>query len=562
MLPLLLGLPGCGDPAPSTPADGGAADARDVPEEPRTYAGPAAVVVTRYGLALDVATRQARATLALRVRAAGDCVELASRVEDVTEVTLDGAPARDVTHGEGRLRACDPASRGYAVDREVSLGVAYTVPQGTWRGTQIGFSTRNDAAGRPFTYALGWVEQCDRLVPCDPSPGTFATYDLDLTHAMDQRAWCAGQVTAEPGRTRCTFRHEGGPTYSTLGALVGRSWTARTLGTREGVTVVLHDNPAVDVARQLNTDAVLGFLAWMSRTFGPYPYGDELRIVVAPTFWAGFEHPGNIALGEGTVRGRLDHTVLHEIAHQWAGDQTTLASARDFVWKEAMAEYLAYVWEDENLPAQAQATRQVWKDVAFNARTYPVPEERLTLLEYYGSAYGPGPMIFFRQLESLSERPRVLAALRELLGRPRALSVEDVQRALERATGLPLEGYFRAWLRGPGAPSWPTARIARSATPEGATRVTVTLSNRDGRTRGCRFRVRLRGAGMEMYDIPMDFGTDGATERSATAMVPFEVTREELDPLQECLVYPASEGASRLAKPVSQPWLADGWSGP
>src|SRR5690606_23155931 len=104
------------------------------------------------------------------------------------------------------------------------------------------------------------------------------------------------------------------------------------------------------LAPRLDVDEHKAFTAWMVENFGPYPYGNELRFAVGPTYWNGFEHPGNIILNDRLNTGGigesfsnpLAHTTSHEIAHQWAGDQTTLADTYDFVWKEAMAEYLVY----------------------------------------------------------------------------------------------------------------------------------------------------------------------------------------------------------------------------
>src|SRR5690606_32648267 len=104
--------------------------------------------------------------------------------------------------------------------------------------------------------------------------------------------------------------------------------------------------------------------------------GSELRFVVGPTHWRGFEHPGNIALADvlptspsAFVDG-VAHTIRHEIAHFWAGDQTTLADTYDFVWKEGAAEYLSFVFEDEELdPDIALASARAWKALSSFAST-------------------------------------------------------------------------------------------------------------------------------------------------------------------------------------------------
>jgi len=76
-------------------------------------------------------------------------------------------------------------------------------------------------------------------------------------------------------------------------------------------------------------------------------------------------------------------------------------------------------------------------------------------------------MILFRQIEVLSSRAQVLAAIATLLGEPRAISVDDVVAALETSTGLDLDAYAAAWIHGTGAPVWrrSTRRTCRAPGP-------------------------------------------------------------------------------------------------
>lgn len=541
----------CGGDPPAGPAD--AAD--DALPVDAAVTGPARFAVERYDYDLDLEARRATARLRLRIGAGGDCVALPFRPGAADDVTLDGAPARDALVADGRLTACDPRGRGWPAGSVVTLAASVTLPRGTLRGTQVGLSTRPDLAGGTFTYLLSWVAQCDRFGPCDTDPGVFATYRFNVAHPPGTQVFCPGTVTASPGSTRCDFAFAGGPTYSTFGVMAGQGWVERPLGRAGKVALTLHDLPGSGVAAALDPGRVRGMLTFMSERFGPYPYGDALRFVVAPTTWAGFEHPGNIALAETLARGNAEHTVFHEIAHQWAGDQTTLASARDFVWKEAMAEYLAFVYESTRLGgARALATARLWKDSARALRFHPVPAGDAAIDDFYGSAYGPGPMVLFRQLEVRYSRDAVLGALGDLLGRPRALSLDDVRRALERRTGASLEAYVAGWLVGDGAPAWPTARVERNTAADGA--VTVTVDPR-GSGRGMMFVVRVEGAAGERHDIPVDLGVDGAGPATVTARPGFVVTRVTLDPDAQALVYEAPVVGGALAEPPpARPWLA------
>lgn len=547
--PLLLAA--CGsDPVTAAPAtDAGmdvptpdvpVTDTPPIPDVPR-YTGAARVAVTRYDHAIDLETRALRATLSLRVTQPGDCITLGFKHPAADEVLIDDVPARDVTVESDTLRLCHPGN-GFAPDATVSLTVRSTIPNTSWRPAQVGFSQRNNTAGRRFTYLLSWVGECGRIGPCDATPSVFARYRFAVSHPEGTQVLCPGTISADETETVCTFDHPGGPTYSTVGvmALAG-GWRRTSIGSVGEVAISLWDTPAGRMAAAIDRPRTQGFLRWMTERFGPYPYGDDLRLVSAPTYWSGFEHPGNITIAETLVgTPNLDHTVRHEIAHQWAGDLTTVARVKDFVWKEAMAEYLSYVYEDESMdPARARLTLTQWRDAAERADHYAVPDEDLPLLSFYGSAYGPGPMILFRQLEVMTSRRQVMTALQALLGRERALTVDDVRMALETSTGLQLSGYFRAWLQGSGAPAWPAVTATYMANMDGSVTVTTAVQTRDNAVRPCRFRVRLMGDGDRSLDVPVTVGMDGRVSAPATVRPDFTVTGVVVNPELEALVWPA-----------------------
>jgi aminopeptidase N len=554
-----VALAACSDP-PAAPADA-ALDApldaaRDAPLDPLDappVKGPARVTVTRYDYAIDLTTRRVTARLTLRVDQAGDCLAIGFRHEAADDVRFDGEAARDVTVANATLLACDGARRGWAAGRTLTLSLSSTEPLATMRPTQVGFSSRASAGGGRFTYLLSWVGECARHGACDATPSAFATYRFAVTHPEGTEVLCPGAITPGATETVCVFDHRGGPTYSAFGVMaMSGGWRHVALGETRGVRVTLYDTANSRVTETIDRPRLLAFLGSMIDRFGAYPYGDELRIAVAPTYWAGFEHPGTISIAETLVAGRrLDHTVRHEIAHQWAGDQTTVATVKDFVWKEAMAEYLAYVFEDETagLADDASASLASWRQSAGTADHWPVPDEDIALVSFYGGAYGPGPMILFRQLEVMFSRAQVITALRSLLGRERALTVDDVRGALEAATGARLEGYARAWLRGAGAPAWPGVSVERTANADGSVGLAVRVQTRDAVVRPCRFTVRLTGAPGEVFDVPVTVGLDGAQPAPVTVRPGFAVTGEEVNPRMEALVWP-------LVMPSGARWMA------
>ena len=510
--------------------------------------GPAAVTVLHYDYAFDLESRAAAVVATLRVDMPGDCVSLPMRAGGLEGVLLGGEPITDGALEEGVLTAC---GRGWDAGEEVPLEAHMVVALETWEDSQVGYSATTDAEGAPFQYLVSWVGGCDRFGPCDSAPDRFATYRFTVTHPAGVQVLCPGALTPGETETVCELAQPA-PTYSGFGLAAGPSWARVPLGSWGGIEATLFDMPSVDMAPALDADAHARFVDWMAERFGPYPYGDELRFFVGPTYWSGFEHPGNIALSDvlhtapSSYADPLTHVVNHEIAHQWAGDHTTLAAARDFVWKESMAEYLSFVFEEEELEGETGlATARAWKTFAAGAAYYPVPEEEPPLLDWYGDVYGPGPMILFRQIEGLYGREAVMAALAELIGgdEPAARSIEDVQAALEAATGADLASYFDTWIFGAGAPSWPVFEATWTQSAAGPLSYAVRQSAPASPLYGCAFTVAFT-RGDQRADAWIDLGPDGVAEVTGTIEPGFRATAAIVDPDGQCLAYPATGAAA------------------
>ncbi|MCX5743666.1 MAG: M1 family aminopeptidase [Proteobacteria bacterium] len=323
--------------------------------------------------------------------------------------------------------------------------------------------------------------------------------------------------------------------------------------------MTVYDRTDTGIAAGIDAAYHAGFVAMMEQNFGPYPFGADLRVLVAPTYWAGFEHPGNIVIDDSLKKVQigsayaspLAHTLDHEIAHQWAGDQTTIADTYDFVWKESMAEYLAFVYEASVDPAIGLKTADAWKQFSVGAQYFPVPGEKPALFDYYGDVYGPGPMILFRQIEVLSSRANVITALQSVLGTPRALSVDEVVAALETSTGLDLGAYAAAWIHGTGAPVFPQVDVAVAVDATSVHVVQIVAPERR-----CKFHLALRGAQpTDELLVAVDTFTGGIDQTLAITPA-FAVTNVVVDPLRECLMTAHAITAAPTNTPHRNPWLA------
>ncbi|MDB4963828.1 MAG: hypothetical protein JWP01_3827 [Myxococcales bacterium] len=522
--------------------------------------GPIAATVTHYDYTFDIVSRAAHAKVTATVDTGGDCFALPFRAEGFSPATtqIDGAVAASATLDAGTLTVC---GAGHRAGSTLTLDVDLSVPMQTLSTSQVGYSITRDSQQNPFYYLVSWVGGCDRFGPCDNRPDQFATYTFHVTHPPELMVTCSGEITEpSPTETQCVFDHAGGPTYSTFGiaAYPRTAWTPTDKGMWGSAHVTVYDRATTNIAAAIDPTYNAGFVSWMESQFGPYPFGSELRILTAPTYWSGFEHPGNIVLDDSlarivmpSYRHNVQHILGHEIAHQWAGDQTTIEDTYDFVWKESMAEYLTFAYEDMMEPPAALQTAGAWKSFSASAAFFPVPGEKPALFDYYGDVYGAGPMVLFRQIEVLSSRQQVLAALAMLLGQPRAIAVDDVLTALETTTGLDLDAYAAAWIYGTGAPTWPTVATTYTA---GADTSTVRVRVTAGGERRCKFHVGLRGAGVdEVVRFEVDTFRNGLDQTLTVPTPAFTVTTTELDPLRECLVFVGTAAREQRR----HPWLSD-----
>lgn len=522
--------------------------------------GEIAGTVTHYDYTFDVETRRAHSKLEVTVETEGDCLTLPFRASelDTASARWNGKPAATATANDTQVQICGP---GVKAGTTLVVETDQTVALKTLSTSQVGYSVTNDTNGNPFSYLVSWVGGCDRFGPCDSRPDRFATYTFHVTHKDTLAVSCPGTITeVSPTETECEFTHAGGPTYSGFGlaAYPKTAWVKADKGMWGSLHAYVYDRPTTLVTADISTAYNDGYVRWLEQTLGPYPFGNELRIYTAPTYWSGFEHPGNIVLDDGLARTlqpayvhNVQHILDHEIAHQWAGDQTTLADTYDFVWKESMAEYLAFAYEDIVEPLAAKGTASYWKRASAGAMYFPVPGEKPPLFDYYGDVYGPGPMILFRQLEVLTSRAQVIAAIASVLGREHALSVDEVVAALAEKTGLDLAGYAAGWIHGTGAPEWPVINTQLTA-GSGATS-TLHITQTKGQARRCKFHIALEGATAGQSQlVEIDTFRNGIDQTLTIPTPAFAVTKTTIDPNVECLVF-----AGTTARQVAHPWLTE-----
>ena len=553
----LLSVLACGSsPAHSTGSTGSTGAAGGAGGAEPT--GPITGSVARYTYAFDVTTAKAHSALDVDVAApGGDCFQVAD-LAATTNVGWNGGATTSAAFTSGALQVC---GAGLSAGEKLSLTADAAVATKTFLGLDVGFSRKKDQDGGEFTYLVSWVGGCDHFGPCDNDPSRLAAFHFDVTHPKGTTVLCPGVLTAGDTVTQCELAGTLAPTYSGFGLAADPLWKRAPFVSVAGLDLVFYETPSGTIASSLEKNSVADYITWITGLLGPFPYGKEIRYAGAPTVWLGFEHPANIILQQdlSTVSGAYTnpamHVVMHETAHQWSGDRSTIATIPDFVWKEATVEYLSYVFEDEHRPpAEARGTLDYWDAISLQSQHYPRPTDNPppAVESFYGDVYGPGPMVLYVQLETMLGRQVILDGIKAFLAEPGARSVDDLEKALSKSSGKDLSAYFAAWVYGKGAPEWPTFAIATTQAGNQVT-VTVTQQNASKTIYGCKLDVEVDGATQKVV-ATVDFGVTPASATATTTVTLAEaVTKTVLDPGHRVVGRLAGGGVA--APPKRKVWI-------
>ncbi len=180
------------------------------------------------------------------------------------------------------------------------------------------------------------------------------TIELSLTYAVDESVALPGVFVddiAVPGGAGSTSFESDGDTldgWTTPGAPAGSEANPNdwTVGTVEIAPEPL--GPVIDASLAKQPE-VLDFL---SSVFGRYPFSTSGGVVdIAPIGFALETQTRPIySTAFFTDPQSGEDVVVHELAHQWAGDDVTLARWRDIWLNEGFATYMEWLWSEADGP--------------------------------------------------------------------------------------------------------------------------------------------------------------------------------------------------------------------
>ncbi|WP_225844474.1 M1 family metallopeptidase [Streptomyces sp. HPF1205] len=374
----------------------------------------------------------------------------------VSKVTVDGRPAHFATSGEQEL-VVTPARvlpRGHRFTVAVTYsGVPSTVKRygfTSWQRTPDGAVAANEPES-----AWWWF-------PSNDHPLDKATYDVRVRVPSGEQAISNGLLVGRHttgGRTTYHWR-ESEPQATYLATLAVGHFDITHGRTRTGIPVInaystaLGANAANARASVERTAEIVDFL---SGYFGPYPFESAGGYVPdVPTHFS-LEEQTRVFYSPATfAKGVNTSVVAHELAHQWYGDDVSLARWSDIWLNEGFASYAQYLWaEHEGTGTPQELARQTYD-------AHPADDPFWTV-----KPGDPGPDKQFD--DAVYDRGAVaIQALRDTIGDHAFLTllkawpalhrygngtIADFQRLAERLSGKDLTSFFQVWLYTPAKPA-------------------------------------------------------------------------------------------------------------
>jgi aminopeptidase N len=340
-----------------------------------------------------------------------------------------------------------------------------------------------DVHGRPAAFADNWPNRARFWFPGVDHPSDKARVRFTVHAPAQWEVVANGTLLAAPVATvgsvqvpdsasRRTWYWATAtpiPTYTMVvgaGELVGRSVGLAACGRSPAsarpdrcteVTWWAFQPDTVSAARAFRRAAQMVdfFTGWI----GDFPY-EKLANVQSATRFGGMENSSVIFYsGESLARGgNIEGTVAHEIAHQWFGDSVTPADWSHLWLSEGFADYFEALYFESADGAEAFRSRIADYRQAYLASDVtdrPIVDTTVTdLFDLLNeNSYQKGALVLHMLRRQLGEE-----AFREGIRRFYASHIhgnaatEDLQNALEQASGRDLDTFFQQWLFEPGYP--------------------------------------------------------------------------------------------------------------
>ena len=327
----------------------------------------------------------------------------------------------------------------------------------------------------PMAWSQCQDEDGHRVFPCHDAPGIKQPVRLRVTAPADAtvvgNGKLVGQSPADDGFVTWTWdQPEAIPAYLVMVA-IGPFVVVEGEADNAGQPLPLrYLAPPESTPEQLErvfgrTPEMVSFLA---QRFGvAYPWARYDQVIVHDFIFGGMENVAATTLTDlmltderAHLDADFDDLIVHELAHQWFGDLVTCQDWSQAWLNEGWATYTEYLWQQHHDGADEAHMGLLGKLGGYLAEDGGRYRRSITHYRF------KNPIdMFDRHL--YEKGGLVLHMLRSILGEAAfwsgvtayleahahgAVHTRDFQRAMERASGRNLDGFFQQYVHGAGHP--------------------------------------------------------------------------------------------------------------
>jgi aminopeptidase N len=412
--------------------------------------------VTHYAIrdTYDPGTDALRGTTQLRAKATQDLSAFyLDLVLKADRVLVDGVPAEFTKPTKHSLRVTP--------DHALTSGQPFTV-RVSYHGRPGSISTKVDSPGwdlwfhrRGETIAEGEPQNGPWWFAANEIPTDKATYDITVRVPAGREAVSNGELvsTSTVGPTTSWHWRMSQPMVTYLAFFAAGDFALRS-GVADGHPYVYAVSKRLGAkqrsAQFTRLRRTAPIVRWESQQFGDYPFTSMGGLV------AGFSLPYALETQTRPVYDSFTSSrifMVHELAHQWFGDDVTLSQWPETWLNEGFATYVEWLYrEDHGGATTAHRLRTLYDDPSLRW-SYPLDAPGRAHI-WDTSVYQRGAMALAALRNRIGDA-NFTQLLREWVIDHAGANVtsQDLHDLAESVSGQDLDGFFDAWVTSNGRPA-------------------------------------------------------------------------------------------------------------
>ncbi|QEC67596.1 M1 family metallopeptidase [Panacibacter ginsenosidivorans] len=199
-------------------------------------------------------------------------------------------------------------------------------------------------------FSDNWPNRARNWLPCNDHPSDKASVEFIVTAPDHYQIISNGIQTEEsnlPGHLKLTHYKEDMLLPTKVMVIGAADFAVNYAGSVDCIPVYSWVYPEDKDTGFLAYAAAKNILPWFEKHIAPYPY-KKLANVQSKTVFGGMENASAIFYFENSVTDKgLEGLLVHEITHQWFGDNATEKDWSHLWLSEGFATYMTHLYHEE-----------------------------------------------------------------------------------------------------------------------------------------------------------------------------------------------------------------------